>query len=94
VYDTVSGIQKCLHHDLCTPEFLEWERSRFEDLKTQIGPTVPLSKLILYESVPALRVECSRRCDTPEERKSLIKLKTEAQLQKWLLRKCRCNYMF
>ena len=74
---------------MCTPEFLAWEQQRFEDPNTRIGPRVPLSKLPLYESVPQLRVECYRRCDTPEERATVRQKTSEAQLQKWLLSKCR-----
>ena len=32
VYDKETGVQTCLHHDVCTPEFLLWETARYEDL--------------------------------------------------------------
>ena len=89
VYHAITGAQQCLHHDACTPEFLAWEQKRFEYLNTRIGPRVPLSKLPLYESVPQLRVECYRRCDSMEERATVRQKTSEAKLQKWLLGKCR-----
>ena len=89
VYDVGSGCQKCLHHDVCTPEFLEWERVRFHDLCARVVPNIPLSKLPFWESVPALRAECIRRCDSAAERMCVSGKSTEAHLQKWLLAKCR-----
>jgi hypothetical protein len=76
VYDGDTGVQKCLHRDVCTNEFLAWEKRRFEDLTMHVAPTVPRSKLPLYESVPSLRLECCRRCDTEDERKYVNKLKS------------------
>ena len=89
VYDLCSGAQKCMHHGVCTPEFLEWERVRYEDLCARVAPTIPLSKLPLWESKSAIRAECIRRCDSAAERLCVSAKKTMAHLQKWLLAKCR-----
>ncbi len=58
VYDEVTGVQKCLCHDVCTPEFLRWEKERFEDLSARVATRIPMSKLPPWESVGALRHEC------------------------------------
>ncbi len=39
VYNTETGVQSCLHHDVCTPEFLKWEESRFDDLTKRFSKT-------------------------------------------------------
>jgi hypothetical protein len=89
VYDEVTGVQKCLCHDVCTPEFLNWEKERFEDLSERVATTIPLSKLPPWESVGALRHECCKRAATPQDRARLNKMTTEAQMQHWLLARCR-----
>jgi hypothetical protein len=89
VYDELTGVQKCLCHDVCTPEFLKWEKERFEDLSERVATTIPLSKLPVWESVGALRHECCKRAVTPQDRARLNKMTTEAQMQHWLLTKCR-----
>ena len=89
VYDEVTGVQKCLCHDVCTPEFLNWEKERFEDLSERVATTIPMSKLPPWESVCALRHECCKRAMTPQDRACLNKMTTEAQMQHWLLARCR-----
>jgi hypothetical protein len=82
-------VQKCLHHDACTTEFLDWEKQRFQDLSDRVGIDIPLSKLPTWESVNVLRSECWKRCKTSHDRDEFRKKTTEAQLEKWLLKKCR-----
>jgi hypothetical protein len=89
VYDEETGVQKCLCHDVCTPEFLQWEKERFDDLSARVGNSIPMSKRPPWESVGALRHECCRRCYTPQDRARLDKMTTEAQMQHWLLARCR-----
>jgi hypothetical protein len=89
VYDDETGVQKCLHHDACTTEFLDWEKQRFQDLSDRVGIDIPLSKLPTWESVNVLRSECWKRCKTSHDRDEFRKKTTEAQLEKWLLKKCR-----
>jgi hypothetical protein len=91
VYDEVTGVQKCLCHDVCTPEFLNWEKERFEELSERVATTIPLSKLPPWESVGALRLECYKRAMTPQDRARLSKMTTEAQMQHRLLKICRCK---
>jgi hypothetical protein len=67
VYDEQTGVQKCLCHDVCTPDFLKWEKERFEDLSARVGTTIPMSKIPPWESVGALRHECCKRCYTPQD---------------------------
>ena len=96
VHDKSTGVQRCLHHDVCTPEFLQWETARFEDLTKRVSKNIPLSKLPPWESVSALRSECCKRCQSQEELDKIKKKTTEAQLQRWLLTRCKrkCLYMF
>ena len=89
VYDAVTGVQQCKHHNVCTEDFLKGEEERFEDLTCRVCPNIPKSKLPVWESVAALRMECVMRCSTDEDRASLKKKTTAAQLEKWLLTKCR-----
>jgi hypothetical protein len=95
VYDEDTGVQKCLCHDVCTPEFLQWEKERFEDLPQRVAPSIPMSKIPPWESVGVLRSECVKRCVTPQDRQRLNKMTTEAQMQRLLLAKSRrkCDYM-
>jgi hypothetical protein len=85
VYNTETGVQSCLHHDVCTPEFLKWEESRFDDLTKRVSKKIPLTKLPPWESVSALRNECCKRCQSLQEEILLKKKTTEAQLQRWIL---------
>ena len=89
VYDEDTGVQTCLCHDVCTPEFLQWEKERFEDLSQRVATRIPMSKIPPWESVSALRGECVKRCVTVQDRQRLNKMTTEAQMQKWLLSKSR-----
>jgi hypothetical protein len=90
VYDEDTGVQTCLCHDVCTPEFLQWEKERFEDLSKRAATSIPMSKIPPWESVGALRSECVKRCVAPQQRQRLNKTTTEAQkMQRWLLAKCR-----
>jgi hypothetical protein len=89
VYDDETGVQQCLCHDVCTPEFLQWEKERFEALSVRVGVSIPLSKLPPWESVGALRHECCKRCHTAQDRTRLNKMTTESQMQHWLLKRCR-----
>jgi hypothetical protein len=89
VYDEQTGVQICLCHDVCTPAFLIWEKERFEELSARVGTTIPMSKLPPWESVGALRHECCKRCNTPQDRARLNKMTTEAQMQHWLVARCR-----
>ena len=89
VYDDQTGVQICLCHDVCTPDFLIWEKERFEDLSERVGTTIPMSKIPPWESVGALRHECCKRCYTPQDRARLNKMTTEAQMQHWLLARSR-----
>ena len=92
VYDEVTGVQKCFHHDVCTPEFLLWEKNSFEDLGARVAHQIPLSKIPPWESVPALRLECSKRCKNDDELAFVKQLTTEAKLQRWLLSRCKREY--
>ena len=89
VYDEETGVQQCLCHDVCTPEFLQWEKERFEALTVRVGTNIPMSKLPPWESVGALRHECCKRCYTAQDRTRLNKMTTESQMQHWLLKRCR-----
>ena len=92
VYNTETGVQSCLHHDVCTPEFLKWEESRFDDLTQRVSKKIPLTKLPPWESVSALRNECCKRCQSPQEEILLKKKTTEAQLQRWILARCKRKF--
>ena len=92
VYDKETGVQTCLHHDVCTPEFLLWETARFEDLTKRVSTNIPLSKLPPWESVSALRSECYKRCKSPQEKAKVEAKTTEAQLQRWLLTRCKRKF--
>jgi hypothetical protein len=94
VYDGETGVQKCPHHDPCTPEFLNWEKDRFEDLSCRVGAVIPKSKLPLWESVSALRMECVMRAENAAERAALIQKTTKAQLEKWLLENVGVSELF
>ncbi len=68
---------------------MKWEKERFDDLSARVGTSIPMSKRPPWESVGALRHECCRRRYTPQERARLDKMMTEAQMQHWLLGRCR-----
>jgi len=89
VYAEDTGVQTCLCHDVCTPEFLQLEKERFEDLSQRVAPRIPMSKIPPWESVGALRGECVKRCVTTQDRQRVNKMTTEAQMQRWLLSKSR-----
>jgi hypothetical protein len=94
VYDEESGVQKCPHHDVCTPEFLSWEKERFEDLGKRVAHKIPLCKLPPWESVPALRLECYKRCKDEKDHACVKGMNTEAKLQRWLLTRCKRELNF
>jgi hypothetical protein len=89
VYDEETGVQKCHHHDVCTPQFLDWEKKRFEELEKRVAHTIPLSKLPPWESVPALRLQCIKRCHDQNDHECVKKMSSEAKLQRWLLTRCK-----
>jgi hypothetical protein len=89
VYDEETGVQKCSHHDACTAEFLAWEKQRFEDLSVRVAIHIPHSKLPTWKSANILQSECWKRCKTSKDRDEIRKKTTHAQLEKWLLKKCR-----
>jgi hypothetical protein len=82
VYDDITGCQKCLHHDECTPEFLEWQTARMTYLEETVKPRIPNCARPFYENKEGLMVECLTRCKTEGERK--MKKKSIAALEKWL----------
>jgi hypothetical protein len=71
---------------------LLWEKNRFEDLGARVAQQIPLWKIPPWESVPALRLECSKRCKNDEELVFVKQLTTEAKLQRWLLSRCKREY--
>ena len=73
--------------------FLDWEKQRFEELEARVKPKIPLSKLPPWESVPALRLECIKRCVNDEEVAELKRMNNETKLQRWLLSRCKRKYM-
>jgi hypothetical protein len=89
VYDEETGVQTCHHHDVCTYEFLDWEKKIFEDLEKRVKPKIPLCKLPTWESVPALRIECMKRCVNENEQAEVKRMKNESQLQRWILSRCK-----
>ena len=89
VYDKDTGVQKCHHHDVCTPQFLGWEKTRFDDLHKRVKPKIPLSKLPPWEPVLALRIECMKRCVNENEEAEVKRMKNEPQLQRWILSRCK-----
>ena len=92
VYHEETGVQKCHHHDVCTPDFLEWETERFEYLEKRVKPKIPMCKLPPWESVPALRIECVKRCCNDNELDAVKGMTSETQLQRWLLSRCTREY--
>ena len=89
VYNDETGVQKCHHHDVCTADFLEWERNRFEDLGKRVAVNIPLCKLPPWESVPALKLECIKRCKDEKDHECVKRMSTEATLQRWILTRCK-----
>jgi hypothetical protein len=79
VYDDETGVQ----------EFLDWEKKRFEDLEKRVAHTIPVCKLPPWESVPALRLECIKRCQDQNDHECVKKMSSEAKLQRWLLTRCK-----
>jgi hypothetical protein len=48
-----------------------------------------LCKLPPWESVPALRIECMKRCVNENEQAEVKRMKNEPQLQRWILSRCK-----
>jgi hypothetical protein len=84
VYDDTTGCQQCLHHDECTPEFMEWQNARIKYLEENIKPRIPKCARPFYEDKADLKEECLTRCKTAAERKQVDKMKSMAALEKWL----------
>ena len=89
------GLQCCLHHEACTPDFLEWQSERYLEL-CQLVPALPLTVLPAWENVDELRNECMKRCvgDHAHElpgisRKSGKNYYTGQDLTDWITRYCR-----
>ena len=59
-------------------------------------PKIPLCKLPPWESVPALRIECVKRCVNDDELEEVKRMNNETKLQRWLLSRCKRKliYMF
>jgi hypothetical protein len=94
VYGT-DGIQKCKHHDACTPEFLAWQTERYRELCALV-PNLPLTVLPSWESVDELRRECMKRCvgEHASELKGISRTAgknyyTGEALTNWILQYCR-----
>ena len=51
----------------------------------KLHSTIPLCKLPPWESVPALRLECIKRCQDQNDHDCVKKMSSEAKLQRWLL---------
>jgi hypothetical protein len=83
------GEQSCRHWEAHTPEFEKWESARFNYLEEEVGGTIPLSSLPSWNDVQQLREECDARCTGENDRKVLKKAKTEEQLERFLLARCR-----
>ena len=89
------GLQQCLHHEACTPDFLLWQKERFEQLR-QLVPEIPLTALPAWTTVDELRLECIRRCVGDHAcqleaiaQKSGRGTYTGEQLQNWIMNYCR-----
>ena len=89
------GLQCCLHHEACTPDFLEWQSERYLQL-CQLVPALPLTVLPAWENVDELRKECMKRCvgahahELPGiSRKSGKNYYTGQDLTDWITRYCR-----
>ncbi len=85
VYNDLTGCQQCRNHDVCDPEFLEWEDSRMRYLEANVKPKIPSSNRPYYESLESLREECMKKCVTEREQNQVMKKKTFAVLEKGLL---------
>ena len=84
MYDETTGCQQCLHHEECTPDFLEWQPARTKYLEETVKPRIPTCGRPFYEDKQGLREECLKRCTSDEERKIVEKKKSTAALEKWL----------
>jgi hypothetical protein len=89
------GLQICGHYDLCTTEFLTWQRERYTEL-CRLVPVFPLSSLPAWEDVQQLREECLKRCVGPWAgyraqiaRKSGKNTMTGRELSDWIFRATR-----
>ncbi len=54
---------------------------------------IPLCKLPPWESVPALRIECVKRCVNDNELGEVKRMNNETKLQHWLLSRCKSKYI-
>jgi hypothetical protein len=84
VYDETTGCQQCLHHEECTPDFLEWQKSRIIYLEQTVKPRIPTCARPFYEDKNGLIEECLKRCTSDAERKIVRTKKSIAALEKWL----------
>ena len=89
------GMQVCLHHEVCTPEFLTWQTERYAQL-CDLVPSLSLTSLPVWENVDQLRTECMKRCvgqhasQLPAiSRKSGQGTWRGQALQDWILQYCR-----
>ena len=57
--------------------------------RRRVSHKIPLCKLPPWESVPALRLECFKRCKDEKDNACVMGMKTEAKLQRWLLTRCK-----
>ena len=57
----LDGLQQCRHHEVCTEEFLKWQRERYSEVCALV-PNIPLTKLPSWTTVDELRMECMERC--------------------------------
>jgi hypothetical protein len=89
------GLQQCLHYEACTPEFLSWQKVRYEQL-CELVPAIPLSALPAWTTVDELRLECIRRCvgDRASELEDISRTSgkgyyTGEDLTNWIIQYCR-----
>ena len=89
------GIQLCGHYDVCTEEFLAWQKDRYAEL-CKLVPEFPLSSLPAWEDVGQLREECLKRCVGPLAswrckigKKSGKGKMTGSELSDWIMRATR-----
>ena len=89
------GLQKCGHHEACTPSFLRWQKERHAEL-CELVPAAPLTCLPVWENVNQLREECILRCvdeyacdlGAISKRSGAGTLRAE-ELTNWILKYCR-----
>ena len=89
------GLQRCGHHEACTPGFLTWQKERYAQL-CDLVPAVPLTCLPAWENVDQLREECILRCvddyacdlQAISRKKGTGTLRSE-ELTNWIMKYCR-----